>query len=397
MSSSNEVGHTLARGGRLLVKPQPRPSARIAATLMLLAAFLVGIRAMSTGFQGLTSGIASGVFHDVSNPMVGLAVGLLATALLQSSSLSTSMIVALVAVPGAGLPVESAIPMVMGANIGTTVTNSLVALAYMGRKQEFRRAFATATAHAFFNLLLTLLLLPIEVMTGFLANVSRITAEALHGIGSGIRLSNPVGATVGSCVASIERVLISTMPQSWASSVLLVSSAACIYACLILLIRVVGVGTAGRIRTAVMRTLDGPRVQNVTIGAALTALVQSSSVTTSVLIPLAAARLIRLQHGLGLTLGANIGTTATALLAALAAPVQTATAAVQIALVHLFFNLIGVLLLLPKSPICDLPLTLSLRYAELAIRSRKLVLGHISLLYFAIPTLTILLSRALRA
>jgi solute carrier family 34 (sodium-dependent phosphate cotransporter) len=387
-SSSDQV--SVAREPNRL-KKLPLLGGRGVAALALLVAFLLGIRAMSTGFQGLTVDFAGDIFRQVSNPPTGFAVGLLATALVQSSSLSTSMIVALVAVPGAGrLPVESAIPMVIGANIGTTVTNSLVALAYVGRKEAFHRAFATATAHDFFNILLAAVLLPLEMMTGLLATASRITAHAVHGFGAGIRLSNPVGAAVGACVEPLRQALLEVMPPTSAHATLLAASAACIYVCLMLLIRVTQAGTVDRIRAFVLRALEGPRIKNVTIGAVLTGIVQSSSVTTSVLIPLSAARLIRLQHALELTIGANLGTTGTALIAALAAPPQTATVATQIALVHFYFNLIGVALLLPKSRFWNLPLDLSIRYANVAVRSRKLVLGHILLLYFLLPTLVIL-------
>jgi len=77
------------------------------------------------------------------------------------------------------------------------------------------------------------------------------------------------------------------------------------------------------------------------VGTAVTVLVQSSSITTSVLTPLAASDIISLEQMLPLTLGANIGTTATGILASL---VSSKPEAVQIAICHLTFNILGILI-----------------------------------------------------
>ena len=78
--------------------------------------------------------LLEGFFAATENPFIGLMVGILATTLVQSSSVTTSMIVGLVAAPENPLPLANAVPMVMGANIGTTATNTIVALAHMGRR-----------------------------------------------------------------------------------------------------------------------------------------------------------------------------------------------------------------------------------------------------------------------
>ena len=90
---------------------------------------------------------------------------MLVTVLLQSSSTTTSIIVSLVS---SGLDVRAAIYMVMGANIGTSVTNTIVAMGQMGDGDELERAFAGATVHDMFNFLSVLILLPVEVITGYL-------------------------------------------------------------------------------------------------------------------------------------------------------------------------------------------------------------------------------------
>ena len=64
------------------------------------------------------------------------------------------------------LEVRPAIPIIMGANIGTSVTNTIVAMGQIADKNEFRRAFAGATVHDMFNLLSVSIILPIEVSIG---------------------------------------------------------------------------------------------------------------------------------------------------------------------------------------------------------------------------------------
>ncbi|MCP5115858.1 MAG: Na/Pi cotransporter family protein, partial [bacterium] len=142
---------------KLASRPPLIPSERVIShslvraclALGLLYLFLVGVNGLGTGFRSLGSDLVESFFRATSNPFIGLMVGLLVTTLVQSSSVTTSTIVSLVG--GSGLSIAYAVPMVMGANIGTTVTNTIVSMAHMGRKDEFRRAFSVATCHDFFN------------------------------------------------------------------------------------------------------------------------------------------------------------------------------------------------------------------------------------------------------
>ena len=111
---------------------------RVGIVLLLLFVFLLGVKGLGDGFKLLGRDLLDAFFTATENPFVGLIVGVLATTLVQSSSVSTSMIVGLVAAPETPLPLANAVPMIMGANIGTTVTNTIVALAHMGRREEFR-------------------------------------------------------------------------------------------------------------------------------------------------------------------------------------------------------------------------------------------------------------------
>ena len=140
----------------------PRPSSngellatvqKVLAVVFLLFIFLLGVKGLGDGFKLLGRDLLQAFFTATENPFIGLMVGILATTLVQSSSVTTSMVVGLVAAPENPLPIANAIPMIMGANIGTTVTNTAVSLAHMARREEFRRAFAVATCHDFFNFL----------------------------------------------------------------------------------------------------------------------------------------------------------------------------------------------------------------------------------------------------
>ena len=70
------------------------------------------------------------------------------------------------------LTVTLAIPILMGANIGTSMTNTLVSLAHSGQRSELRRAFAAATVHDMFNWLCVLVMLPVEIGTGSAISLS---------------------------------------------------------------------------------------------------------------------------------------------------------------------------------------------------------------------------------
>ena len=109
----------------------------------LIYAFLVGVSSLESGIKIMGEDTTERLFSAAGNPIAALCIGILGTILVQSSSASTSIIVGLVATGKLG--VDDAVPMAMGANIGTTVTNTLVSLGHIRQSSEFRRAFAAAT------------------------------------------------------------------------------------------------------------------------------------------------------------------------------------------------------------------------------------------------------------
>uniref|UniRef100_A0A671MCE1 Sodium-dependent phosphate transport protein 2A n=1 Tax=Sinocyclocheilus anshuiensis TaxID=1608454 RepID=A0A671MCE1_9TELE len=130
---------------------------------------------------GVKCKVAGDIFQDnaiLSNPVAGLMVGILVTVLVQSSSTSTSIIVSLVS--SGLLEVKSAVPIIMGSNIGTSVTNTIVALMQAGERNDFKRAFAGATIHDCFNWLSVLVLLPVEVASGLVSHLARVTVSSFQ-------------------------------------------------------------------------------------------------------------------------------------------------------------------------------------------------------------------------
>lgn len=125
-------------------------------------------------------------------------IGVLATVFVQSSSTSTSVVVAMVS--SGILSVKVAIPIIMGANIGTTVTNTIVSMGFIGNRMDLHRAFAAATVHDMFNFLAVLAFLPVEVIIREIQGTGgplywmtdAIAEAALGGEGAGELFTSPI-------------------------------------------------------------------------------------------------------------------------------------------------------------------------------------------------------------
>jgi solute carrier family 34 (sodium-dependent phosphate cotransporter) len=363
------------------------PIVRGLTVLTLLYLFLVGVNGLGSGFRALGEGVLESFFAATENPFVGLMVGILATTLVQSSSVTTSMIVGLVAAPLNPIPVANAIPMIMGANIGTTVTNTLASMAHMGRKEEFRRAFAVATVHDFFNYMAVVVLLPLEMATGFLQKTAEALSSVVSGFG-GADYDSPIKAAIKAGGAPIEVVLTVLLPSERAVAVgYIVVSAVMIFLTLISIVKVMRSSMQTQMEALVSRALAKNAWVAIAVGIIATVMVQSSSITTSLMVPLAGAGVLTLRQAFPVTLGANLGTTVTALLAAMAATDVNAQAGLTIALVHLLFNLTGTILIYPYEPIRRIPMRLASRLADIAVESKGWAIVYVICLFYAIPVL----------
>ena len=369
------------------------PVARVAGIVLLLFVFLVGIKGLGEGFELLGSDLLDNFFRATGNPFIGLIVGLLATTVMQSSSVTTSMVVALVAAPESPLPLANAVPMIMGANIGTTVTSTIVSLGHMGRREEFRRAFPVAICHDLFNYFAVLVLLPLELMTGYLRRTAVALGSLVEGVG-GVTYESPIRGVINVGLVPLETVSRTLFPVEAGQAVfLLVVSGLLIFSALYLLVKVMRAAAHGRVEVMVTGVLGSNVLLSMLIGVVVTVMMQSSSITASLLVPLAAAGLLRLEQAFPITLGANIGTTVTAFLAALAVSGPNALAGLEIALVHLLFNLSGILLVYPVVAIRQVPLRLAVTLTRVALRSKKMLLVWIVALFYGIPAIVLLIGR----
>lgn len=368
---------------------------RAAAVIFLLFVFLLGVKGLGDGFKLLGRDLLEAFFTATENPFIGLMVGILGTTLVQSSSVTTSMIVGLVAAPENPLPIANAVPMIMGTNIGTTVTNTAVSLAHMSRRDEFRRAFAVATCHDFFNFLTVIVLLPFELATGYLRRTATLISSQIGGM-SGVEYDSPLAGALKMGLQPIVRLSQWLFEHEQAQGVLIVFvSGALIVSALFSLVKVMRTAMQKRVEVYVTQFLGRNAVLAMLVGAIVTLMVQSSSITTSLLVPLGGAGVITLVQAFPVTLGANIGTTFTALLASLAATGPNAQAGVTIALVHLCFNLSGTVLIYPLPAIRKIPLVAARRFAELAVRSRRWAILYVVFLFYGLPAAFAFLNRYL--
>ena len=372
------------------------PLARILTVLALLFIFLLGVNGLGDAFKSLGRGLLDSFFAATENPFMGLMVGLLATTLVQSSSVSTALIVGLVAAPENPLPIANAVPMIMGANIGTTVTNTLVSLAHMGRKDEFYRAFSVATVHDFFNFMAVALLLPLEMATGYLQKTATWLAQSFTGIG-GVEYDSPIKGALKAALKPLKEGIHAVSGSERVQAILLILvSGFLIYIALLFLVKVMRGAMNARVEAMVSRGLYRSALVAMVVGIIVTVMVQSSSITTSLLVPLAGAGLLTLEQAFPITIGANIGTTVTAFLAALAVTGPNAIAGVTIALVHLLFNLTATALIYPVKRVREIPLNAARRLALLAVKSKPLAIVYVVILFYGLPALFALLDRALR-
>jgi sodium-dependent phosphate cotransporter len=373
-----QAGSAANPGGATAPAPRGGTALRVLALAGLLYLFFVSIGLMGKSFKLFGSGLVDGLIEGASNPVVGLFAGVLCTAIIQSSSTTTSIVVALVA--SGALPAEYGIPVIMGANIGTSVTNILVSIGHIGRRDEFTRAFAAATVHDFFNTITVLILFPIQVATNFLGRIAGWLAGAFEGAG-GLKFSNPIKMITGPVIDIF--LGLGTNPY-----VLLGVALVLLFIALRLMVTVMKGLIIGRVESLFDDVIFKSPIRAGFFGLVLTVLVQSSSTTTCLVVPFAAMGLLSLGQVFPYTLGANIGTTVTALLASMEGG---EIAAVSVAFAHTLFNIFGILLIWPIPSVRRLPVVLAMGLARAAYRNRAVPFIFVGLVFFGLPLLIIFL------
>jgi solute carrier family 34 (sodium-dependent phosphate cotransporter) len=356
-----------------------RNSAYILAALLI---FLFSLDLMIASLQQLGNVATETILLATSNPFTGLFIGLLVTAIIQSSSATTSMVVALVA--SGSITLQGAVPIIMGANIGTTITSTIVSLGFITKKKEFRRAVAAGTYHDFFNILTTAILFPLEYYFGFLSGMSHtIATRFFHEPHGAVNIDfSFLGGRFESVISFLKNAIDNGFLLSLLSIVLLFGS--------ILFFRkviteILGFSSPERFQRFFFKNA----FKSFVWGLLTTAAIRSSTVTTSLVVPLVAKKVVKIKSAVPFILGANIGTTITAFIAA----TFNSNAAISIAIAHFLFNLIGVLIFLPIPFLKDLPLRLANGLGRLTLKYRLVGFSYLLFTFFFVPFLLIYLSK----
>ena len=224
------------------------------------------------------------LFAFATNPFLGLLVGIIATSLIQSSSTVTSIIVGLVA---GGLPVVIAVPMVMGANVGTTITNTLVSLGHVAEKREFRRAFAAATIHDCFNLLNIVIFLPLEILFHPLERLGLFIGNLLVG---GVSYAPTHLNVVSGATKPVIKLFAGwthVLPHPFDGLLTIIVGVILIFISISLISKLLKALMVGRAKEIMHFAIGRGPLAGIAAGTGITVLVQSSSTTTSLIVPLA--------------------------------------------------------------------------------------------------------------
>ncbi|MCD6393834.1 MAG: Na/Pi symporter [Planctomycetes bacterium] len=365
---------------------------KIVGVLFFLYIFLLSIALMGAAFKGFGKGFAENLISTTSNPFVGLFIGILATSLVQSSSTTTSIVVGIV---GSGqLSVGNAIPIIMGANIGTTVTNTLVSLGHVGQREEFKRAISGATVHDFFNFICVAVMFPLEITTHCLEKSATLMSTMFSNVG-GVKFTSPIKMIVKPAVGVIQNISTGIFSESKSAAyiVMLALSAAFLFVALYYIVKIMKSLVVNRAEIVLNNVIARNSFMALVAGLAFTIFVQSSSITTSLLIPMVASGVLTVEGIFPITMGANIGTTTTAILASFA---TGNISAIIIAFVHFLFNLVGVFCLYPIKPLRRVPLFLAHWLGDVAYKNRAYAFAYVLGVFFLLPTVLIFISKILK-
>ena len=357
---------------------------KTAGIISSLYLFLVGIAGMSSAIKRMGSEFAETVLTTTSDPFIALFIGIFATVLFQSSSTTTSLIVGMVS--SGSLTIASSIPMIMGANIGTTVTNTIVSVGHINKGTEFKRAFAASTVHDFFNIMAVAIVFPIEMIFHPLQKTSEWFALKMFGKIENIEVlqaKSPIKLAVKSGSKFIQKFTFDNDIFYLILSVLIT---------FLMLYSIVKL-----LKSLVLKKIEGffdqyifnTALKAMIFGVIITIMVQSSSITTSLVVPLAGAGVLTLRQIFPFTLGANIGTTVTALLAAITGTVSALVAAFS----HLLFNITGIVIIYCIPVLRNIPLRCAEIISEQAVTKKYLPLLYLFFIFVLVPLCIIYFGR----
>jgi solute carrier family 34 (sodium-dependent phosphate cotransporter) len=344
--------------------------------------FLFSIDLMGFAIVGMTGEFASQINNATSNPFVGLFIGLIATAVLQSSSTTTSIVVA--AVASGAISLQNGIPIVLGANIGTTITSTIISMSYISKAKEFKRAIAAGVSHDFFNILTVLILLPLESRFRFLEKSSLFIASFLQEDHFPAAI-DPSHFQFLSNFDFINEIIVSFVGPIISLILATILLFSCIKFISKWLYTILIDNAKERFENVIFKT----KMRSFGWGLLITSIAQSSSLTTSLIVPLAATGKVKIKRAFQFILGANIGTTITALIAA----IFQSEAAISLAIVHLLFNLIGVVIFLFIPFVSEFPIFLAKKFSVITVKSRIIGFAYILITFFLLPFTLIYISK----
>ena len=357
---------------------------KTAGIISSLYLFLVGIAGMSSAIKRMGSEFAETVLTTTSDPFIALFIGIFATVLFQSSSTTTSLIVGMVS--SGSLTIASSIPMIMGANIGTTVTNTIVSVGHINKGTEFKRAFAASTVHDFFNIMAVAIVFPIEMIFHPLQKTSEWFALKMFGKIENIEVlqaKSPIKLAVKSGSKFIQKFTFDN------DIFYLVLSVFITFLMLYSIVKLLKSLVLKKIEGFFDQYIFNTALKAMLFGIIITIMVQSSSITTSLVVPLAGAGVLTLRQIFPFTLGANIGTTVTALLAAITGTVSALVAAFS----HLLFNITGIVIIYCIPALRNIPLKCAEIISEQAVTKKYLPLLYLFFIFVLVPLCIIYFGR----
>jgi sodium-dependent phosphate cotransporter len=191
-------------------------------------------------------------------------------------------------------------------------------------------------------------------------------------------------------VISEIKSMLGFLPEKAAAITLIILGVIAIFISITVIGRVLKALMVGRAKRILHSAIGRGPITGIASGTVVTVLVQSSSTTTSLMVPLVGTGVFKPKDIYPFTLGANIGTTITGLLAATALSGPGAIFGLQIALVHLFYNILGVVVVYGLPLTRNIPLKAAKRLADVATERHSVAAAYVLTVFFIIPGLCVL-------
>jgi len=331
--------------------------------------FIFAIETIKTTSLSLAPDIQNFLIHDM-NPLKAIATGWFTTAIVQSSGAIGSITAAFT---GNGiLSLGTAVYILIGASLGTTITALLISIITISQKRkDFRHGFEIGLCYALYSALLVVIVFVLEFFFGAFSKTSLFLASI---IGDKIPLNK-----VPNVIDIITSPILNVLLEKTNNFIVFIFG----FVILILALKYIGksilevFGGEENTRKFINKHFDS-KIKAYFIGAFLTAIIFSSSITISLLVPLAVARVINLKKAIPFILGADLGTTTDVLLASIIIGNENALATF---VAFFLFGLLGAIIFLPNTQFL---------YKITKYTSKRLI--HISrkkALYFLLAFLTI--------